>query len=228
MPRFNSTPGTSQPSAYSSRGSQIGDLVVEPLRHLREKLRKLPGADDDQTPARTVHRNERLAVERELVVRHAPARCVTRPVAMSRRRLDQLVALDAREQLVEPALLRERLQHELERPAARQPEALGFLGRHAVARRRGLVLRPARPRAPARSCRLRCSRRTPSPPPCRRRGSPSARRSAAAPSPTCGSRSTITTRRPALTQSRALFRTWRSTLSISRRSERCQARAIVY
>src|SRR5262249_15708821 len=46
------------------------DLIVQSLRHLREKSRKLPGADYEQAPAGTVYSSERPAVEAQLVVRH--------------------------------------------------------------------------------------------------------------------------------------------------------------
>ena len=54
-----------------------------------------------QPPARTVDRHERLAVERELVGRLAPALSVDPPRRHVEPALDELVALDAREQLVE-------------------------------------------------------------------------------------------------------------------------------
>jgi hypothetical protein len=116
-----------------------GDLVVEPLGHLRQESRKLARADDEQPPTRPVHRGERRPVEDELVIgiRRAdgdgPGLHVEPP-------LHQLVVLHPREQLVDAAVPRQRLEHELERPAARQAEALGLLGRDAVLGRRRLVL----------------------------------------------------------------------------------------
>ena len=53
----------------------------------------------------------------------------------------QLVAADDLEQLAELRLGRDRLEHELQRAAAGQVEALRLLGGHAVGQRRRLALR---------------------------------------------------------------------------------------
>ena len=121
MPRSTSTPGTFQPVRVFLARIAYGDLVIERLRHLREKARQLAAADDQQPPAGPVHALQRFAVECEQVLPVAGT-SASPPVSHIEQAHDQLVPLDALQELFDPALRRYRLEHELQRAAARQAE----------------------------------------------------------------------------------------------------------
>ena len=106
-------------------------VVIEHARHLGEIARELPGADQDQAPARPVHGREHAAVELEHVL---PAPRLERGAAAVHfeAALHELLRLDLRQQLAKAAFVRDRLEHELERATARQAPARRLFVGHAV------------------------------------------------------------------------------------------------
>ena len=108
-----------------------GDVVIQHVRHFGEVLRKLPGADQHQAPARAVHRGERLAVELEHVL---PAAGLLRHLAGGHVQAPahQLLLADGGEQRLDAAFLRDRLQHQLQGAAAGQAPARRFLVGHPI------------------------------------------------------------------------------------------------
>jgi hypothetical protein len=106
---------------------------------LREILRQLPGTDEKQAPVRSMQRNQRMTVEFELIAAFS-RRDVDGTGLHVEPALNELVLLDALEQLVETAFRTERLEHELDRTAARQAEALRLLRGDTIARAGGCIL----------------------------------------------------------------------------------------
>ena len=107
------------------------DGVVEHFRHGGEVMRELPGADQHQAPARSVHAGEHFAVELDEVARGAGReRCLAGRHVQAP--ADQLLPADGGEQLGKPALGGDRLEHHLQRAAAGQAPAGGFLVGDAV------------------------------------------------------------------------------------------------
>ena len=114
-------------------------VVVERLPHLRQILRQLSGTDNQQAPARAMHGDKLFAVKFELIGIYR--RLNRRESGFHiQRAFHQFVALNMREQLVDAARGGKRLQHQLQRAAARQTKTRGFFGGHAVLRGRRFVL----------------------------------------------------------------------------------------
>ncbi len=120
-------------------------LVVEPDRDLRQVLGQLRRADHEHPVAWAVNRPQHLAVEGE---------AVTRPCRMKRREAgcevqlarDQMTGFDLAQQRTHAGFARERLEHQLQRAAARKAEAARLVGgdtvRHHFAFRCTLAFAP--------------------------------------------------------------------------------------
>ena len=121
-----------------------GHLVVEADGDLRKVLRELRRPDHEQPVPRSVDRRQRRAVEREAVgrVRRMQRGIAGHEVEAAR---DQVPRLDLAQQRPHPRFARQRLQHELDRAAARQAEPARLVRRHAVRNRLGARLRHAEP-----------------------------------------------------------------------------------
>jgi hypothetical protein len=113
-------------------------VIVERLGDLSQIFRELTCTHDQQPPVRTVHADEHLAIEAELI--RPFARCdVDAPCIHLQPANHQFVALHAHQQLVNLALRTERLKHQFERAAARQSEALRLLRGDPITGGSGLV-----------------------------------------------------------------------------------------
>ena len=103
------------------------DAVIERLGHLRQILRKLSRADDQQAPARPMYRREPLAIKTKRAVRpacrvqcHLTALHIQRPGR-------EFMAIDTLEQFRKAALVAHRFQHQFQLAAAGQAVARGFV-----------------------------------------------------------------------------------------------------
>ncbi len=110
-----------------------GDMVIERLRHLREIPAHLRRADEEQPPARPMHRLQYLAVELEQVRPFARLDAHLARVHVEKAS-GKLVALDDGKQILELRFRSDRLENDLQRTAAGKPEARRLLLRDAVGR----------------------------------------------------------------------------------------------